>query len=48
MAYPVTFRDGLFEAALEGPDNPFLKQPSEKVRADFTARRDRSANAVMS
>ena len=33
----VKVRDGLVQASLEGPDNPFLKKP-EKVRAGFTAR----------
>jgi predicted AlkP superfamily phosphohydrolase/phosphomutase len=37
MVHGVKVRDGLVQASLEGPDNPFLKKP-EKVRAGFTAR----------
>ena len=43
--YPVKVRDGLVRAALEGPDNPFLRKP-EKVRAEFTAHLDRANRHV--
>ena len=45
-AYSVAFRDGLLEAALEGPGNPFLKS-GEKLRAPFTARRDTAGRHVL-
>jgi predicted AlkP superfamily phosphohydrolase/phosphomutase len=35
VVYPVRVRDGAVRAALEGPDNPFLRKP-EKVRSEFT------------
>ncbi len=41
VVHAVKVRDGLVRASLEGPDNPFLKQP-EKVRAEFTARLDQA------
>jgi predicted AlkP superfamily phosphohydrolase/phosphomutase len=37
----VRVRDGQVRAALEGPDNPFLRQP-EKVRAEFSVHVDRT------
>ena len=40
IVYPVSVSDGLVRAPIEGPDNPFLKQP-QRVRAEFTARIDR-------
>lgn len=43
--YPVKVRDGLVRAALEGPDNPFLRKP-EKVRAEFTAHVDQANQHV--
>lgn len=36
----VRVRDGIVRAHLEGPDNPFRREP-EKVRAEFTAHVDR-------
>ncbi len=45
-AYAVAFREGLLEAALEGPANPFLKT-GEKLRAAFTARRDTAGRHVL-
>ncbi len=46
VAYAVSFRDGLLEAALEGPGNPFLKK-EEKLRATFSARRDVANHHVL-
>jgi predicted AlkP superfamily phosphohydrolase/phosphomutase len=45
-AYSVAFREGLLEAALEGPGNPFLKS-GEKLRAPFSARRDTAGRHVL-
>jgi predicted AlkP superfamily phosphohydrolase/phosphomutase len=42
VAHAVRVRDGLVRAALEGPDNPFLRTP-EKVRAEFTVQVDRTS-----
>lgn len=42
-AYNVRVRDGRVRANLEGPDNPFLKQP-EKVKAEFTAYLDQTGH----
>jgi predicted AlkP superfamily phosphohydrolase/phosphomutase len=39
VVHQVRPRDGVVRAALEGPDNPFLKEPT-KVRAEFTAHLD--------
>jgi predicted AlkP superfamily phosphohydrolase/phosphomutase len=46
IAYSVTVRDGLIEAALEGPGNPYLKS-AEKLRAPFSARRDVAGHHVL-
>ena len=45
VVHGVKVRDGLVRAALEGPDNPFLKKP-EKVRSEFTARLDQAGRHV--
>lgn len=39
IVYPVNVSEGLVRAPIEGPDNPFLKQP-QRVRTEFTARID--------
>jgi predicted AlkP superfamily phosphohydrolase/phosphomutase len=39
--YPVEVRDGVVRAALEGPDNPLLRQP-EKVRVELVVHVDAS------
>jgi predicted AlkP superfamily phosphohydrolase/phosphomutase len=38
-------RNGVMSAALEGPDNPFLRTP-ERVRAEFTAHLDQTSSHV--
>lgn len=45
VVHQVKPRDGVVRAALEGPDNPFLKEPT-KVRAEFTAHLDRANRHV--
>lgn len=45
VVHAVRVRDGLVRAALEGPDNPFLKVP-EKAQAEFTARLDEAARHI--
>jgi len=45
VVHQVKPRNGIVSAALEGPDNPFLKQP-EKVRAEFTAHLDQANRHV--
>ena len=36
VVFPVTVRNGVVDARLEGPDNPFLRRPT-RVTADFQA-----------
>ncbi len=45
VVHAVKVRDGIVRAALEGPDNPFLRKP-EKVRAEFTAHLDQANRHV--
>ncbi|MEO8679590.1 MAG: alkaline phosphatase family protein [Vicinamibacterales bacterium] len=45
VVHAVKVRDGLVQAFLEGPDNPYLKKP-EKVHAEFTARVDQAGKHV--
>jgi len=45
VVHQVRPRDGVVQAALDGPDNPFLAQP-EKVQAAFTAHFDRANRHV--
>lgn len=45
VVHAVRVQDGLVRSALEGPDNPFLREP-EKVRAEFTARLDQANRHV--
>jgi hypothetical protein len=42
VVHAVRVRDGQVRAALDGPDNPFLRKP-EKVRAEFTVHVDRTS-----
>lgn len=45
VIYQVDVVDDIVQAELEGPDNPFLREP-QKVRAPFTAYRDASRRFV--
>ena len=45
VVHAVKVRDGQVRASLEGPENPFLKEP-EKVRAEFTAHLDQANRHV--